>query len=175
LNSLSELTDDLESQLKQFDETTGRIAALSGTLESLQLDAKNVQSNTDNLDLTVRAKKLAAITDQINVLKPDLEAHQASAAQQKKVIVLASRNLRGRCMGEAAGRAQTRSREVVTELERDFDIKRLPVGISQIGEAHKTVQELRGTERLLQSIDSTPEAQIDFARRVRTDFLGKLS
>jgi hypothetical protein len=175
LNSLSELSDDLESQLKQFDETTDQTAALSRTLESLQSDAKTVRLNTDGLDLDARAKKLALITAQTDILQFDLEAHQAAADQQKKAILIASANLRSRCVGEAAGRAQTRSKEVVDELGRDFDIKRFPIGVAQVAEAHRSVQDLRSVQRSLESIDSTDESKLAFARRVRTDFLGKLT
>jgi hypothetical protein len=175
MSALSELAGDLESQLKQYDETTNQIATMNGTLESLESDANNVRVNSDNLDLPARAKKLAAITDQINVLKPDLEAHQAAAIQQKKAIVLASADLRSRCMGEAAGRAQTRSKEVAAEITRDYDIKKIPLGVAQVAEAHRSVQELRGVERALSLSGTTDEGRLAFARRVRTDFLGKLT
>jgi hypothetical protein len=175
LNSLSELTDDIESQLKQFDETTGRIAVLSGTIESLEADAQNVRLNPDNLDLASRVKKLSATTAQLDLLRFDLENHQAEADQQKKAILAASVNLRSRCIGDAGALAHERRQQVVSELGRDFDTKRLPIGIAQIAEAHQSVQALRETERALQTIDSTDESKFDFARRVRTDFLGKLT
>jgi hypothetical protein len=175
LNSLSELTDALESQLSQFDETTKQIVTMTSALESLERDAEKIRANDDNLDLAARAKKLAALTDQMNVLKPDLEAHQAAAIQQKKAIVLASADLRSRCFGEAAGRAQTRSREVVDELGRDFDLKKILFPPAQIAEAHRSVQELRGVERALSLSGTTDEDRLAFARRVRTDFLGKLT
>jgi hypothetical protein len=173
LNSLSELTDDIESQLSQFDETTNQITALSSTLEALETDAKTVRLNTNKLDLDARVKALTLLTAKIDVTKFDIDALQTQADQQKKAILAASSDLRGRLLGEADGRAQTRSKEVADEISRDFDIKRLPIGISQIGEAHKSVQSLRETQRALSLTDS--QDGIAFARRVRTDFLGKLT
>ena len=175
MNSLSELTDDIESQLKQFDQTNNQIATLSGTLESLESDAQTVRLNPDNLDLDARVKALTLLTAKIDVIKFDIDALQTQVGQQKKAILAASANLRSRCIGEAAGRAQTRSKEVVDEIGRDFDIKRFPIGVAQVAEAHRSVQALRETERALSTIDSTDETRIAFARRVRTDFLGKLT
>jgi hypothetical protein len=175
LNSLSELTDDIESQLKQFDETTNKISALSSTLESLESNAQNVRLNPDNLDLDARVKALTLLTAKIDVIKFYIDALQTQASQQKKAILLASANLRSRCIGEAASRAQTRSKEVVDEIGRDFDIKRFPIGVAQVAEAHRSVQALRETERALSTIDSTEETKLAFARRVKTDFLGKLT
>jgi hypothetical protein len=169
MSALPELTTDLEAQLSQYDETTSQIATMSSALE-----AQQIRLNPDNLDLPARAKKLAALTDQINVLKPDLEAHQAAAIQQKKAIVLASADLRSRCMGEAAGRAQTRSKEIAAEITRDYDTKKIPLGVAQVAEAHRSVQELRGVERALSLSGTTEEGRLDFGRRVRADFLSKL-
>jgi hypothetical protein len=169
------LTDDIESQLKQFDQTNNQIATLSGTLGTLESDAQTVRLNPDNLDLDARVKALTLLTAKIDVIKFDIDALQTQVGQQKKAILAASANLRSRCIGEAAGRAQTRSKEVVDELGRDFDIKRFPIGVAQVAEAHRSVQDLRGVQRSLESIDSTDESKFDFARRVRTDFLGKLT
>jgi hypothetical protein len=140
---------DLERKIAVLDQLSDKLQTSRERIADIDNEIAQVKSDADSLERTKRISRLTSLNSARELAQADDSAIVAKIVTAKARILEAGRAVRNRISEIYWQLMQARKMAATLLLEEHFEIRKVPIRLSDLANAAKSVVELRAIEDVL--------------------------
>jgi hypothetical protein len=161
---------DLERKIAVLDQLSDKLQTSRERIADIDNEIAQVKSDADSLERTKRIARLTSLNSARELAQADDSAIVAKIVTAKARILEAGRAVRNRISEIYWQLMQARKMAATLLLEEHFEIRKVPIRLSDLANAAKSVVELRAIEDVLTRSERGQNEELSALYVLKTKF-----